>query len=82
MIMTKCSHCGQTIRAKHRKEAKGTTTKWPPAVGQKYVGKWPPAFITKHAGSRAFRSRTISFDDYEQAMIQKHGSKEEWEKMA
>lgn len=20
------------------------TTKWPPAIGERYVGKWPPAF--------------------------------------
>jgi len=24
----------------------GTTTKWPPEKGQRYVGAWPPAFKT------------------------------------
>jgi hypothetical protein len=32
--------------SKPRSRQDGTTTKWPPAKGERYLGKWPPKFLT------------------------------------
>jgi hypothetical protein len=58
-----------------------TTKKWPPARGERYVGKWPPRFKTPpvkplHSVKTKPRDRR---PDYLKAMIEKHGSIEAWE---
>jgi hypothetical protein len=52
----KCPHCNHEIERKRkvgtvtyvdfkgRTVTKPATTKWPPEIGERYIGKWPPAF--------------------------------------
>jgi hypothetical protein len=61
-----------------------TTTKWPPAKGVKYVGKWPPRFRTPPVKPLLHGVRLKPRDrkpDYIRAMIEKHGSREAWERV-
>jgi hypothetical protein len=48
-------------------DGRPTTTKWPPAIGERYIGKWPPPFLIRSPGSRDFRKRTLEFDFYKAA---------------
>jgi hypothetical protein len=58
--------------------ARPTTTKWPPAPGERYVGKWPPKWRTPARRPKPSKRRSTGHD-YERAMIQKHGSLEAWQ---
>jgi hypothetical protein len=63
--------------------ARPTTTRWPPARGEKYIGKWPPRFKTpptKPLHNIKVKPRDHR-PDYIKAMIEKHGSLENWEQI-
>jgi hypothetical protein len=60
-----------------------TTKKWPPAKGERYTGRWPPRFKTPpmrpaHRVNIKPRDRK---PDYIRAMVEKHGSREAWERV-